>query len=100
MAQDSMVTQGSPNAVPETVREVASVICKAVNLHHIDPNSLNGDTLLMEGGMGLDSVDVLEAVLAIEHHFNVKIDNSDEGKKHFRSLSSIAEFVESKKSLS
>ena len=80
-----------------TVKEVAQVICKAVNLNHLKQETLGGETLLMEGGMGLDSVDVLEAVLAVEHHFNIKVGNAEEGRAHFKSLGTIADFVESQK---
>ncbi len=84
-------------AEQQMVKEIAEVICQAVNLGHLNTSEMVSDTALMDGGMGLDSVDVLEAVLAIEHHFDIKIENAEEGKKHFHTLGTIADFVQSKK---
>lgn len=79
------------------LEEVKSVIIKATNLHHIKAESMNESTTLGPEGLNLDSIDILEVVLAIEQHFKIKIENSEEGKAHFRTLGTIAQFIEQQK---
>lgn len=78
------------------VNEVAQVILKAVNLRHVDATAVGADTPLMSGVLNLDSIDVLEAVVAVENHFNVKLESAEQGKKHFQTIGTIAAFIQSK----
>ncbi len=78
----------------ELVSEISSVIIKAVNLHHIDRANLNADTALAQDGLGLDSIDILEAIIAVEQHFGVKVADAELGKKYFSTLGTIAEFIQ------
>jgi len=75
------------------IKEISSLIVTSVNLHHIDASTLTAETPLTQGGLGLDSVDILEVVVAIEQHFHVRIKNAEMGRKYFSSIGSIAEFV-------
>lgn len=77
----------------ELVSEIISVIVDAVNLHHLPRASISADTSLRQGGLELDSVDLLEIVVAIEHRFGVKVKDAETGKTHFRTIGSIADFV-------
>lgn len=77
--------------------EVKDVVIDTVNLTHIDKNELDHSTPLMNGPLELDSVDILELVVAIEHHFKVKVASSEEGKEAFQTLGSISDFIEKRK---
>ena len=77
------------------VDEVKSVIVKAVNLHHLQLETITESTTLGPGGLNLDSIDILEVVLAVERQFQVKIENSEKGREHFRSIGAIAKFISS-----
>ena len=46
------------------------------------------------GGLGLDSVDALQLVVALEKHFGLKIGNSDTAKGILESVESIALEIE------
>jgi len=50
-------------------------------------------TPLFEGGLGLDSIDVLELVLEIERSFGVAIQDEQTGMKALRSVETIAEYI-------
>ena len=50
-------------------------------------------TPLFEGGLGLDSIDVLELVLEIERSFGVAIGDEQTGMKVLRSVDTIAEYI-------
>lgn len=80
----------TPNAL---LRDIAILVVGAVNLHHIDPNTLVAETSLRESGLELDSVDMLEVIVAVEQKFGVKVADAETGKKYFRTLGGIAEFV-------
>jgi acyl carrier protein len=75
------------------LNEVIGVIRDSVNLHHLEPSRFTPETSLREGGLELDSVDILEVIVAIEHKFGVKVDDAETGKKYFRTIGTIAELV-------
>lgn len=74
-------------------------IVEALNLKHIKPEEIGDDQPLFgEGdGLGLDSIDALELIVLLQQYHQVKLDNPQEGPKIFKSVRTIAEFVQSKK---
>lgn len=81
----------------QLVNDIKNLIITSVNLHHVDPATINENTSLREGGLELDSVDILEVVVGIEQKYGVKVNDADVGKKYFRTIGTIAELVESGK---
>lgn len=77
----------------QVVNTVTDTIIDAVRLHHLDRNQITSETVLTQGGLNLDSIDILEVVVAIEHKFGVKIASPEVGKKYFQSIGSIADFL-------
>ena len=77
--------------------EIVDVIVHAVNLQHVDKNTIGRDTALTAGGLELDSIDILEVVVAIERKFGVKVKDAQTGKTNFMNIGTIAEFVEAQK---
>ena len=80
-------------ASDQLVSDVVSTIIEAVNLHFIDTNTVTRETPLGEEGLGLDSVDVLEVVVALEHRFGAKVPDQETGKKVFQNIGTIADFI-------
>lgn len=79
-----------------TLNEVVEVIRNSVNLHHLEPSRFTPETSLREGGLELDSVDMLEVIVAIEHKFGVKVEDAEMGKKYFRTIGTVADLVQAK----
>lgn len=79
------------------IREVTDLIIDAVHLHHLKPEQIDPDQPLTQGGLNLDSVDILEIVVAFEQKYKVKIQDGETGRQAFRSISSIADFLASQK---
>lgn len=50
-------------------------------------------TPLFDGGLGLDSIDVLELVLELERSFGVAISDEQTGVKVLRSVDTIADYI-------
>ena len=68
-------------------------IVKTLNLYDVQPSDIGDDEPLIESGLELDSLDVLELVMALEKHFGIKIESSEESKVAFKSVSSLAAFL-------
>lgn len=58
---------------------------------------IGDDMPLFDGGLGLDSIDVLELVLEIERLFGVAITDEQTGMRVLRSVNTIAEYVRSQR---
>ncbi len=78
--------------------EVKKLINDAVNLQHLSPESIENSASLYQDGLGLDSVDVLEIIVAIENQYGIKVPNAESGKKAFQTVDTIVEFIASQKS--
>jgi acyl carrier protein len=60
----------------------------------VTPEEIDDAAPLFGEGLGLDSIDALELVIAVGKEFGVEIDDDD--MEHFGSINSIAAFVRSK----
>jgi acyl carrier protein len=78
--------------------EVKSLIIEAVNLQHMTPESIENTMSLYQEGLGLDSVDILEIIVAIENQYKIKVPNAESGKKAFQSVATIVDFIAGQKS--
>ncbi len=74
-------------------KEVKNLIVRAVNLHHLDPDEITAGTPFGPDGLNLDSVDILEIVVAVEQRYKVKVKDADIGRRSFRSAGDIADFI-------
>ena len=57
---------------------------------------IDSNAPLFKKGLGLDSIDALELVVAIEKIFNVIIEDEEVGKKAFASVKALAKFIRKK----
>ena len=77
----------------DLVLELKKLIVNTLKLEDIAPEDIEDDAPLFGDGLGLDSIDALELVVALEKIYNVFIPDSEVGKKVFRSVNALAEFV-------
>jgi acyl carrier protein len=78
----------------QLLNQVTAAIIKAVNLYHVDSKTITAETSLREGGLELDSIDLLEVIVTIENKYGIKVPNAEIGKKYFRTVGTITQFVE------
>ena len=84
-------------AAPETRTRLKSLLVTSLNLEGTDPASIEDEAPLFgPEGLGLDSVDALELVVALEKTFDVKIDSHEIGKEAFASISALADYVDAR----
>lgn len=80
-----------------TEREVAEVVTTALNLEHVDPADIDPEAALFgtqADGLGLDSIDALEIVLAIQQKFGVELRADDANvTQAFASLRALTQLV-------
>ncbi len=59
----------------------------------IDPNLIDLDEALLDGNLGMDSVEILTYVQEIEERFGFEFDDDDLNPEVLSSLRALAEFV-------
>jgi acyl carrier protein len=78
--------------------EIKALLVSELNLAGKDPEAIvDDDPLFGEGGLGLDSLDALQIAMLVEERFGVRVPEGDEARPIFRSVSTLAEFIEHSK---
>ena len=78
--------------------DIKNMIIETLNLQDITPEDI-GDDLLLFGGdntLGLDSIDAIELVMAIQRDFKVRIDDQNLAREVLKDVNSITDFINSK----
>ena len=73
--------------------ELKKLLVDALKLDDVTPEQIQDAAPLFGEGLGLDSIDALELAVAIERRFKVSIPDEEVGKKAFRSIDTLAEYV-------
>jgi acyl carrier protein len=81
----------------DLVLELKKLIINTLKLEDIHSDDIVDDAPLFGEGLGLDSIDALELVVALEKTYGVFIPDSEVGKKVFRSVNALAEFVKTQR---
>ena len=80
---------------------IRQVILSSVEVDGLTAADLPSDAPLFGDGVGLDSIDALEIGAALRKKYQVKFKaNSDENRVHFRTISSLADFIASQAGIS
>ncbi|MBN1573255.1 MAG: acyl carrier protein [Deltaproteobacteria bacterium] len=74
--------------------KLKTLIIESLQLEDIEPSDIEDDDPLFGNGLGLDSIDALELVVALEKEFGIIIPDEEVGKEAFASLNALADFVE------
>lgn len=81
-----------------TVASLKAMIVQKLNLKGVTADSFADDgPLFGPQGIGLDSVDALELVLAIESEYGIQIQDAEVGKEAFASARVLCEFVNARR---
>jgi len=77
--------------------ETKKLILESLNIEDIQPEEIRDDVSLLSGEntITIDSIDVLEVVVAIQKSFNVKIQDQNHARLIVDTVNTIAEFVHS-----
>ncbi|MEO6192386.1 MAG: phosphopantetheine-binding protein [Thermoanaerobaculia bacterium] len=80
-------------AVTTPVR-IKRLIVESLNLEGMRPEMIEDEAPLFGEGLGLDSVDALELVVALEKEFGIRIKSQEIGREVFSSVSTLSQFIE------
>lgn len=81
-----------------TSKDFKEVLIKYLNLEDISADEIDdNDPLFGDDGLGLDSVDSIELVLAIEKEYQVKITDSKQYEEIFSSIQSLLNYINANK---
>jgi acyl carrier protein len=80
-------------AIPNRIKRL---IVESLHLEGMKPDMIEDEAPLFGEGLGLDSVDALELVVALEKEFGIKIKSQELGREVFSSVSSLSQFIETR----
>ena len=82
----------------ELIEELKVKIVDVLGLFDITPEEVADDAPFFQGGLGLDSVDILELVVMVETEYGIRIDTKELGEKVFVNITTLAQFIEEHRS--
>lgn len=80
-------------AIPSRIKRL---IVDSLHLEGMRPEMIEDEAPLFGEGLGLDSVDALELVVALEKEFGIKIKSQELGREVFSSVASLSQFIETR----
>jgi acyl carrier protein len=75
------------------------LIVRTLRLEDVTPADIVDSEPLFGDGLGLDSIDALELVVAIERQYQVEIPDAEVGRRAFASVNALGEFILEKNSV-
>lgn len=78
-------------ALSDRIREL---LVESLRLDGLDPFAIDLDSPLFGDGLGLDSVDALELVVALEREFGIAIPSTEVDEESFGSVAKVVSLVE------
>ncbi len=80
-------------SVDEIKSEIKQLLLEVSNLPGMTPDRIDDQLSLFQDGLGLDSIDVLELVVALDKRYAIKVKNDEIGRNILRNVSSIAQAI-------
>jgi acyl carrier protein len=77
----------------QLLQELKKKIVEELQLKDVTPDELADDVPFFDGGLGLDSVDLLFLVALVDRDYGVEIFSPELGEKVFITLSTLAEYI-------
>ena len=78
--------------------DIKKMIIETLNMEDIKPEDISDDLILFGGDntLGLDSIDAIELVMALQRDFKVRLDDQNLAREVLVNVNSIANFIQSK----
>jgi acyl carrier protein len=80
-------------SVDEIKSEIKQLLLEVSNLPGMTPDRIDDQLSLFQDGLGLDSIDILELVVALDKRYAIKVKNDENGRNVLRNVSSIAQAI-------
>ncbi|OFX88531.1 MAG: hypothetical protein A2W99_09020 [Bacteroidetes bacterium GWF2_33_16] len=81
--------------------EIKELIIKTLNIQDIAVADIDNEIPLFggENTLGLDSIDAIELVMAVQRQFNVRIDDQNLAREVLKNVNTIADFIVNNKAV-
>ena len=76
----------------ELMKTLKEQIVEQLNLQ-LKPEEIGDDQSLFVEGLGLDSIDALELIVLLQQKYGIKLANSADGPKVFKTIRTMAEYI-------
>jgi acyl carrier protein len=77
----------------ELIQTVKQLIIDSLRIEGMTPEDIETDAPLFGEGLGLDSIDALQLVVAMEKDFGVVVPDAATGTVVFQSVRSMADYI-------
>jgi len=77
----------------ELIVPVKQLIIDSLRIEGMNPDDIDTDAPLFGEGLGLDSIDALQLVVAMENDFGVIVPDAETGTIVFQSVRSMAQYI-------
>jgi len=77
----------------DLIDKVKQMIIDSLRIDGMSPNEIETDAPLFGEGLGLDSIDALQLVVAMEKEFGVVVPDAATGTKVFVSVRSMSDYI-------
>lgn len=74
--------------------ELRKLLIDSLGLEGMTPDMIGDDEPLFEGGLGLDSVDALEIVVALEQAYGIRIRGHEVPRESFETVAKLQKLVD------
>jgi acyl carrier protein len=79
-----------------TKDQLKVIIIQGLRINDRIPESLRDEEPLLEGDLGIDSIDILQLILEIERHFGIKLVDGEFDKSSWETINTLAAAVDAK----
>jgi len=77
----------------ELIVQVKQLIIDSLRIDGMNPDDIETDAPLFGEGLGLDSIDALQLVVAMEKDYGVIVPDAETGTVVFQSVRSMAQYI-------
>ena len=74
-------------------QELKEKIIEQLNLEDMSTEDIDDNDALFGDGLGLDSIDALELIVLLDKDYGIKLDDPQQGKEIFQSISVLANYI-------
>jgi acyl carrier protein len=74
----------------KVIQDLQALIIKELN---VNPDGINADTTLFEGGLDLDSFAVVDLVARIEAHYSIQLKDQDFRPENFADIRTLGSVI-------
>jgi len=85
-----------PTQMANVKEQLKPIIISSLRIQDMTPEDLRDDQPLIGGDLEIDSIDILQLILEIERHFNIKLVDNEFDQSEWKSIDRLAATIEAR----